>query len=75
MDDAQRIDWLENNQGKALVSSDFGHWAVVEEGMQSIPVDIHEPSDMSTTFFIEKDQWKKTVREAIDHAMKEGKDD
>uniref|UniRef100_A0A6M3LF10 Uncharacterized protein n=1 Tax=viral metagenome TaxID=1070528 RepID=A0A6M3LF10_9ZZZZ len=67
--DTERINWLEKKQGKALVSDDFGHWAVVEDGMQNIPDS--PPDDIQTTFFIEKEEWKKSIREAIDSAIKE----
>jgi len=69
--DTERIDWLQKNQGKALVSDDCGHWAVVEDGMQNVPD--NSPNDIHTTFFIKKKEWKKTIRKAIDYAIKEEK--
>jgi len=69
MTDKERIDWLQKNNGCALVSDDQGHWAVVEDGFQSLSSG--PPDDCSTTFFIKKAEWKTTVRKAIDSAMKE----
>jgi hypothetical protein len=37
---------------------------MVMAGMQSIPE--NPPDDVQTTFFIEKHEWKKTVREAVE---------
>jgi hypothetical protein len=72
MNDKQRIDWLEKQQGSALVSDDVKHWAVVTEGVQSCP--FKTPSDISTSFFIKKKEWKKSIREAIDFAIKHDMD-
>jgi len=65
--DTELLDILEK-AGKrgycpALLNDDAGHWAVSGEGMQNVPID--PPCDIHTTFFVEKSQWKKTVREAI----------
>jgi len=68
-EDKERIDWLEKEQGSALVSDDAKHWAVVCDGFQNVPM--NTPSDIQTTFFIKKKEWKKSIREAIDCAMKE----
>ena len=69
MKDKERLDWLEKNQGYALVSDDFGHWVCVCSGMQNVPD--KTPDDIHTSFFIEKNEWKKTIREAIDFAVEE----
>lgn len=68
-EDTKRLMWLQEQQGCALVSDDQGHWAVACDGMQSLS--INPPDDVETAFFIEKHRWKKTVREAIDDAIKE----
>lgn len=69
MNDKQRIDWLQKHgQGLALLSDDQGHWAVSGDGMQS--VSSNPPEDCHTTFFVEKREWKKTVRKAIDAAIR-----
>lgn len=69
MNDTDRLNWLEQNQGSALVSDDDEHWAVVTNGMQSIPME--SPGDVSTSFWIKKDEWKPSIREAIDAAIAE----
>lgn len=67
--DSKRLTWLQQQQGFALVSDDQGHWAVVCDGMQNLP--LNPPDDVQTTFFIEKHQWRKNIRRALDAAMKE----
>lgn len=66
MTDTERLDWLSQQDGYALVSDDAGRWAVVSDGMQNLPDD--EPADIQTLFFIEANKWKPSVREAIDAA-------
>lgn len=63
---SELIDWLEQQQGSALVSDDCGHWAVATDGMQNVPK--KTPADIQTTFFIMKNEWKKTIRAAIEAA-------
>lgn len=65
--DTERLDWFEHQDGGALVSDDAGHWVVVFTGIQNVPM--NPPEDIQTTFWIKKDEWCKTVREAIDKAM------
>jgi len=65
----EMLDWLEEHEGFALVSDDFGHWAVTGNGTQSIPE--NPPDDVETTFFIEKREWRESIREAILCAMEE----
>ena len=69
-DDTQRIDWLEKEFGCGLVNDDNGHWAVSYDGIQNVPAG-SEASDITTSFWIEKHQWRNSVREAIDDAMDE----
>ena len=69
MKDTERINWLQKQEGSALISDDFGHWAVVSDGFQNV-VMRKKPIDTCTSFFIEKGKWSKTIREAIDKAMK-----
>ena len=69
MTDKDRINWLELKDGFALVSDDFGRWAVTGDGMQNVPDNIDEPSDISTSFFIEAHQWRGSIRQAIDAAI------
>jgi len=68
LSDTERLDWLEKHQGFALISDDNKHWACVCDGMQNIPESW--PGDIQTTFFIEKKQWKKSIRKAIDAARR-----
>ena len=68
MTDTERLNWLEKQSGSALVSDDDVHWAVSTTGIQNVPV--NAPQDIHTTFFIKKDEWHKSVRDAIDAAMK-----
>ena len=63
MSDSELLDFLETCEGAALVSDDAGNWAVSGDGVQNVPDD--PPQDISTCFFIEKDRWKPSVREAI----------
>lgn len=74
MTDTQRIDWLEKqaDEGRspALVNDDNGHWAVSMSGFQNA-VCGDGPQDIETTFFVNANQWKNTVREAIDAAIKQ----
>ena len=53
----------EEGCGCALISDDAGNWAVSGEGFQNVPLD--PPQDIETTFFIEKEQWKPSIREAL----------
>jgi hypothetical protein len=52
-----------------LVSDDHSHWVVATFGMQNLPKKF--PGDIDTSFFIKKKEWKKSIREAIDFAMKQ----
>lgn len=68
--DKEMIDWLqENGDGYALVSDDFGNWAVASNGFQSVPDNPGTPSDIETSFFIEANEWRPSVREAIAAVM------
>ncbi len=69
--DTERLNWLEQQEGAGLVSDDAGHWAVTTTGTQNVPD--NPPQDISTSFWVEKAEWKKSVREAIDVAMAEDK--
>ena len=73
MTDTERLDWIESQGGIALVSDDFGHWCISGDGLQNIPEEVMgdnpTPGDIQTTFFIEKERWCTSVREAIDVAI------
>lgn len=68
--DTERLDWLAQQDGAALISNDFTMWTVSQMGMQEIPDGIEEgPTDLSTSFFVEKKDWHPSIREAIDAAI------
>lgn len=69
MNDTDRLNWLEEQYGSALISDDFGHWAISDSGMQNVPE--NPPDDIWTSFQIEKKYWRKSVREAIDAMIEE----
>lgn len=52
----------------ALIFDDNGHWAVSSAGIQDVSLG-EEPSDISTCFFIEAEEWKNTIREAVLHYL------
>ena len=68
MTDTERLSWLEE-KGYSLLHDDAGNWAVVSGGCQSISENM--PMDLTTQFFIEAGQFKKSTREAIDAAIEE----
>lgn len=68
MFDKRRIDWLEQQNGFSLVSDDAGRWAVVTSGIQNSP-DPDKPIEIETTFWITANEWKDSIREAIDAVM------
>ena len=53
---------------KSVLDQDFPYYQLV---MQNVPD--NSPNDIHTTFFIKKKEWKKTIRKAIDYAIKEEK--
>ena len=59
MTDKQRLDWLEAQEGCALVSDEAGSWAVAMFGMQNVPVDF--PSDIEARYLIEKQDWQSSI--------------
>ena len=69
-EDTKRLDWLEKTaNGVGVVNDDGELWACISDGMQKVHVD--PPQDIMTAHFVEAEQWKKSVREAIDHAIEE----
>lgn len=67
--DTELLDGLEKlvNQGDCpgIINDDKGHWAVSGCGMQSIQPG-PGPDDVDTSFYVEADSWKPTIREAIE---------
>jgi len=49
----------------AIVNDDGGHWACVGEGWQTVPCTM-EPEDVITTFVIPKNEWRASLRGAIE---------
>lgn len=70
INDTDRLNWLEKNDGCGLISDDAGRWAVSTSGMQNLP-NPDEPIDITTAFFVEAKEWKSTIREAIDYAIEQ----
>lgn len=53
-----------------LLNDDNRHWAIMFDGVQTIPVD-ENPDDIMTSFYVEKHCWKKTIREALIYSLNE----
>lgn len=70
--DTDLINYLEKSFGYGLISDDNGHFALVFDGFQNVPMTKH-PCDIESIFFIKKGKWKGSVRTAIKAAMKEEK--
>ena len=51
-----------------LVYDDNGHWAVSFNGFQTLAIG-DEPEDASITCFVEKEYWKKEIKEALIYAL------
>ncbi len=66
--DKELLDWLESDYGAGLISDDAGRWVVSEAGMQNMP-DPDKATNISTSFFIEAEDWRSSIREAIKTAM------
>ena len=68
--DTERLDWLEAKYGCGLINDDNGHWALVFDGWQNVPMG-DSAVDIASTFFIEANLWRGTIREAIDERIDE----
>lgn len=64
------IEWVEEKFGMSIVSDDDGRWACTTDGFQNVP-ESDGAFDLSTSFFIKKDQFRNSIREAIELAMEE----
>lgn len=69
MNDTERLDWLEKQEGSALINDDMGHWAFSSDGWQNLPTPEDEYFDLSSIHLVEKHAFFPTIREAIDYAM------
>lgn len=72
--DTERIDWLEKQEGSGVISDDYGRWAVPEGGFQNLNDDAgnfvtDRAIDIESTFVVSAEEWKPSIREAIDAAM------
>lgn len=64
--DKDRLDFMEEHcEGCGLVSDDAGRWAVSGTGTQNVPDDDHA-IDIDASFSVLADEWKPSIREAID---------
>ena len=69
MTDTERINWLQKQDGYALISDDRGYWALVVDGCQNVPDDV--PADIYTEYFIRRKDWHKTMSPSpTPHALK-----
>lgn len=55
-----------------LLNDDNGHWAVIFDGFQNVPIG-DDKEDICTTCFIEAKKWKDSIYEALVCAL-ENKD-
>ena len=69
MTDTELLDWLEKQEGGALINDDEGHWAFASEGIQNINLSDEEYYDLHTVHWVEKHAFKDSIREAIRHAI------
>ena len=67
--DTERLDWLEQQQGDALISDDNKLWAVSGTGFQPVPEEM--PTDMTLTYLVRAEEWRPSIRQAIDAVMDE----
>ena len=66
MNDTERLNWLEKQDGASLINDDAGHWAFASDGAQDLV--INGADDLWTSYLIEKHAWQSSIRDAIDHA-------
>jgi len=69
MTDKELLDWLEKQDGGALINDDMGHWAFASDGFQNLPTPEDEYFDLESIHLVEKYAFKDTIREAIQHAI------
>lgn len=62
----ERIEWLESKQGVNLLSDDGGKWALSGDGMQPVPDADGFTEVVGITSWVEPQNWKPTIVEAID---------
>ena len=70
MTDQELLTAMEELEGCALISDDRGNWSISCSGMQYI-ADGSEAIDITTTFWISKEDWFPNIREAIEAYVSE----
>lgn len=68
MIDTERLDWLAKQTGGGIISDDAGRWAFPTGGHQPLVFDA--PREGQWSLYLEVEDWKMSVREAIDHGIK-----
>lgn len=56
-----------------LLNDDNGHWALVFDGIQSVPEE--DISDMWTCFHVGKEYWKDSIYEAVLYSLEKDDED
>lgn len=71
MTDAERLDWIQNHICINLICDDDGNYAMASDGFQPVPAGGGKgfSETVSITTIVDPEQWKPTVREAIDYAI------
>jgi hypothetical protein len=67
-ENAELVDWLQGECGSNLISDDAGRWAVSSMGMQPVPPDGGFTDTVCISSIVTADEWRPTIREAIDAA-------
>lgn len=72
--DTELLDALESVARRgacpAVLNDDNGHWACIDEGVQSIGPG-PEPADIHSSFCVPADKWHRTLREAVNAYLDE----
>lgn len=55
----------------SILCDDFGHFAMTDEAMQSLPRNPNKADDIEFSALVEKKYWKNSVREAISCYLEE----
>ncbi len=74
MNDSKLLNWLEMQDGGALINDDAGRWAFASDGVQNLNMENDEAFDLESTWWVEKHAFKTTIREAIAYAMESDKE-
>lgn len=61
MTDTELLNWLEKQDGGALINDDDGRWAFASEGFQNMNLE-DGPYDLESTWLVEKHAFQPTVR-------------